>query len=86
MTRGGELRFRIGTEGAAAGSRAVSLELLDLQGRRVRRFELGAQPAGEHGIRWDGLDGDGRPAPAALYFLRLRIGAELRTSRFALVR
>ncbi len=49
----------------------ASLDVLDVQGRRVRLLVHGAQAAGEHRVSWDGLDQDGRPSSAGIYFLRL---------------
>lgn len=51
---------------------AVSLEVIDGAGRRVRR--LNSAPVtqeGVHIIGWDGRDGSGSPAPSGIYFLRL---------------
>jgi len=69
-------------EYSLAEPQTVTLELIDLLGRRVRETELGPQPAGEHDVRIDlgGL----RPG---LYVLRLRgdAGAEA-TRRVVVVR
>lgn len=51
---------------------AVSLEILDVRGRRVRTVHRGALAAGAHAFRWDGGDEDGGPAPAGMYVARLR--------------
>jgi len=58
----------------------VDLELLDLQGRAVRRLASGDFAAGEHslGIEREGL-------PAGVYWLRLRSGGDVRHTRFAML-
>lgn len=50
----------------------VSLEVYDVSGRRVRSLVNGVRPAGANEIVWDGRTDDGRPAPAGVYFFRLR--------------
>lgn len=62
----GAVRFVL--ELPAAGG--VAVEVLDLQGRRVRTVERGARDQGLHTLSWDGADDAGRAAPAGLYFLR----------------
>lgn len=47
------------------------LALYDVRGRLVRVLFDGPRPAGPFAADWDGLDEDGRPAPAGLYFYRL---------------
>jgi glycosidase len=60
----------------------ATLELLDLQGRRVARAEVGPLGPGAHQIEL------GRSAPLApgLYFLRLRQAGEERSGRVAVVK
>ena len=50
----------------------VSLEALDLSGRRVATIVAGAQAAGRHELRWRPADGRGAPLEPGLYFLRFR--------------
>jgi hypothetical protein len=52
----------------------VRLEVLDLQGRRVRSLVEGARAAGPHRAGWDGSDESGRRAAAGVYFYRLQAG------------
>jgi hypothetical protein len=63
----------------------VSLEVLDLQGRRLASLARGAATAGEHESRWDGRDERGANAPPAMYVLRLVTRAGTRARRFVLV-
>jgi hypothetical protein len=63
---GAELRF---TLGARARVTAIAY---DVMGREVRRIADGVWlEAGAQSLRWDGRLGDGTPAPAGLYFVRL---------------
>ncbi len=62
------LRFSLQEESA------VSLDVFDQRGRRVRRLMAGFHGAGDYAVRWDGRDATGRPAAAGIYFARLEAG------------
>lgn len=64
----------------------ATLEVLDLQGRRVATLAHGFEDAGEHESRWDGRGERGVSLPPAMYVLRLRASGAARTQRFVLVR
>jgi len=49
----------------------VSVQLLDVNGRVVRRLLDGPNPAGDHSLLWDGRDDQGRDLPAGAYFTRI---------------
>ena len=49
----------------------MSLAVLDVAGRAVRRIFDGVLPAGEHTQRWDLRDASGSAVRAGLYFVRL---------------
>ncbi len=67
---------------------AVSLEILDVRGRLVRRLldGGGVLSAGPHDFPWDARDDAGRTVGSGLYFARLRAGDEVRTGKVVLVR
>ena len=54
----------------------VTLAVLDLAGRRVRRLLEGEAPAGESTIEWDGRDDRGARAAPGLYVVHLRRARE----------
>lgn len=58
----------------------VMVEIVDLQGRRVRTLVDGERAAGSHAATWDGRDDAGRTAGAGVYFVRATSAGE-RTSR-----
>jgi len=66
-------------------SRAVSLEVFDLSGRRVRTLDLGTLEAGRHATTWDLRDGEGRSVGAGLYLVRGALGGERFTRRVTVV-
>jgi len=50
----------------------ISLDVIDLRGRVVRRLMHGTGAAGLNQIPWDGTDDQGRTVPAGVYLFRLR--------------
>jgi hypothetical protein len=56
----------------------VEVEFYTLGGERVRRL-LARQPAGPHGIEWDGRDEAGRIVAPGLYLCRVRAQTERET-------
>lgn len=79
---------RGGTRLAWAQSRAgaVTLEVLDLAGRRVARLADGAFDAGAHALAWDGRDAAGALRPPGLYLARLVTPEGSRVVRIAVTR
>jgi len=71
---------------SSARREAATLEVLDLEGRRVATLARGIVDPGAHTARWDGRDDRGAPAAAAMYLLRLHSGADSRALRLVLVR
>lgn len=45
----------------------VRVSILDARGREVATLSSGFQPAGEHEVRWNGLQSSGGVAPSGLY-------------------
>jgi len=72
------VRFDAGVE---ADTRWI--EVLDLTGRRITTLELAP---GAGAAEWSGRDGDGRSAPAGIYFARLAGGRPVAATRFVLAR
>lgn len=58
-------------EFALPASGWVRVSVYDAQGRFLRELVQGTLSIGKHRIYWDGKDGDGVPAGAGVYFLRL---------------
>jgi len=50
----------------------ITLNVIDVIGRRVRQLLVGEMPAGAHRVIWNGQDDDGRSAESGVYFLVLR--------------
>jgi hypothetical protein len=71
---------------AVAAPGRVTLSVHDVSGRLVRSLLDEDRSAGAHVREWDGRAQDGSPAPAGVYFLRLRSGAATVTERLVRVR
>ena len=80
FTRSTSLRFQLADESA------VSLEILDLAGRRVVVLAEGTLPEGEHVARWDGRDAGGAERAPGVYLARLRVGGRVELRRLVRVR
>ena len=55
-----------------AKSDRVEVVLYDIAGREVRRLADRLFPAGDHALRWDGVDDEGRVVPRGVYFAKVR--------------
>lgn len=65
---------------------AVTLDVFDARGLRVRRILDGVQAAGPHRVSWDGTAGDGRPVASGVYFLRLATPERTLTDKLLLAK
>ena len=79
FTSAATLRFTL------AEASDVTIEVLDLAGRRVATLYEGAAAAGEHSVRWDGRDGAGSDRAAGMYVVRLSAGARSVTRKLLLL-
>ncbi|MBK8229142.1 MAG: T9SS type A sorting domain-containing protein [Candidatus Eisenbacteria bacterium] len=59
----------------------VSIEVIDLTGRRVYSQGLGLRSAGPMEFEWNGLDDSGHDVPSGIYFARVRAGSAEITRR-----
>ena len=78
-------RFAYAVPSARSGS-SVELAVYDLSGRQVVVLERGVARAGRHSVQWNLRDRSGARVRAGLYFLRLVLGEERQTQKFAVLR
>ncbi len=71
---------------ASAVGTEYSIDIYDLTGRRVRELARGPAAAGRHAIQWNLRDDDQRPIESGVYFIRFRLGREVRSHRIAVLR
>jgi len=64
----------------------VTLDVYDLQGRRVVTVASGIREAGWHELSWTGDTDDGGAAGPGLYFMRLRVEQRELTQRLVRMR
>ncbi len=76
----GEATIRLQLSERAAQA-PVSLEIVDLQGRRVNRILDSQLAAGDATFSWDGRDTQGVPVEAGVFFVKLATGDGLHRSR-----
>jgi photosystem II stability/assembly factor-like uncharacterized protein len=76
-----EISFRLTEKGA------VKLAVLNLGGKRVRTLHPGSVlNAGEHSVRWNGLDDGGRPLPSGVYFCAIEMSGEASSRKMILLK
>jgi hypothetical protein len=75
-----QIAFDLPSEGT------VTVEVLDVSGRVVRRLAVGDQfGAGRNTIRWDGRAASGARAPDGIYFVRVETQGAVGTRRLVLL-
>jgi len=76
--------FHFYLPGITGGSAATAprIRIFDLRGRLLREIMLPVGASGPNGVAWDGLDQEGRSAPAGFYLARLEAGDRSAVRRF----
>lgn len=67
-------------------ARHVRIDIFDVAGRRLRTIDSAPTTAGDHRVRWDGLDDTGRPVTSGIYLVRMNAGSASKWSRIVVVR
>lgn len=65
---------------------AARLEILDLTGRLVQRFELTAETPGRQTVSWLGRDNQGRHVASGVYLARVSQGVQVAQTKLVLLR
>jgi hypothetical protein len=65
---------------------AVSLEIVNLLGRRVTTLMDQSLPAGNYSIIWDGTEADGSPVATGAYFYLLKAGNQKQVKKMILLK
>jgi flagellar hook assembly protein FlgD len=68
------------------GDVRVTLDVFDVNGRRIRRLASERPSTGRVAIEWDGRDDAGRAMASGVYFYRLVAGATTITRRMTLLK
>ncbi len=64
----------------------VEISVLNPTGQRVKPLFHAEQSAGEHTVRWDGTDANGRAVRSGVYFLKVRAAGYSRNVKMVLAR
>lgn len=51
----------------------VRLHIYDLEGQRIKTFDIGIQDEGLHSVVWDGMTSEGLPVPSGIYLYELEV-------------
>ena len=65
---------------------ALTVDVFDARGRRIRSLARGTHPRGVHRLVWDGRDDGGAAASTGIYFYRLTLPDQVLTRRGLLLR
>ena len=65
---------------------AATLQIVNTAGRRVRRFDLRALPAGEQAVQWGGTDDAGNAVASGAYLVVLQSRSGVEATRIAVIR
>jgi hypothetical protein len=69
-----------------AADRSMTIEVFNVQGRRVRVLVAGPRTAGPHQVVWYGRDDLGRQVASGVYFYRLQAGQHRELKRMLLLK
>ena len=64
----------------------VQITIYDILGRLVRNYQTSVQPAGVHGILWDGRNNLGERVTTGIYFYKLQTGKESLVNKMVFTR
>ena len=64
----------------------VQVTIYDILGREVKKYNIGEQPVGVHGILWDGRNNFGEKVMTGIYFYRLKTDKESLVNKMLLTR
>jgi hypothetical protein len=64
----------------------ADVEVLDIQGRRVRSIARGILPSGRTSLAWDAANEEGTRVKSGVYFIRLRCGGRSHSARVVVLR
>jgi hypothetical protein len=64
----------------------VRLAVYDVSGRRVASLVDAVQPAGRHGLTWDGRGDGGGRVPSGVYFARIEAAGQVQTRKVVMIR
>ncbi|MDP8202583.1 MAG: right-handed parallel beta-helix repeat-containing protein [Candidatus Tenebribacter burtonii] len=64
----------------------VSLNIYNIKGQKVKQLVSDQLSAGQHSIRWDGIDDNGKNVSSGIYFYKLKTKGYVKTKRMVLLK
>lgn len=84
---GAMIEFRIGSDDVGEQGRVrATLELFDLNGRRVALLKDGEMTPGDYAVSWNRASSGGASASSGIYFARLTVGKTVAKKRVTVLR
>ena len=74
------LKYEMGSAGS------VSIDVFDVNGRKIRSLYNGIQIPGQHEIRWDAKDDHGRSMSSGVYLFKVNVNGKQQTAKSLLLK
>ena len=74
------LKYEMGSAGP------VSINVFDVNGRKIRSLYNGIQIPGQHEVRWDAKDDHGRSMSSGVYLFNVNVGGKTQTAKTLLLK
>jgi hypothetical protein len=74
------LKYEMGSAGP------VSIDVFDVNGRKIRSLYNGIQIPGQHEIRWDAKDDHGRSMSSGVYLFKVNVNGKQQTAKSLLLK
>lgn len=75
------IQYKVPSTGAV-----VTLQIFDINGRRIRTLVDGSSVVGNHTVSWDGMDDKGQAMASGIYMYRLTTGDSVQSRMMVLVK
>lgn len=79
-------RSRVSLAVGCAPNAAVGIDIFDIRGRRVRRFEIPASESGVAAVTWEGVDSGGRKVSPGIYIVKMTAESATITRKALIIR
>jgi hypothetical protein len=74
------LKYELGSAGS------VSIDVFDVNGRKIRSLYNGISSAGQHEIRWNARDNQGRQMSSGVYLFKVNVDGKVQTAKMLLLK
>jgi hypothetical protein len=74
------LKYEMGSAGP------VSIDVFDVNGRKIRSLYTGIQTPGQHEVRWDAKNDNGRSMSSGVYLFKVNVNGKMHTAKTLLLK